>query len=126
LRYVQKQVQNGTAIPKDHLNDIAASFQFAVVKALLKKCELALKEFTVASLSLVGGVAANNELRNGFLNLGRKYNKEVIIPKLSYCGDNAAMIAFRAKSLIEAGESFSLETDAFPNFSSKYFVNSSL
>ena len=125
LRYVQKEYPNGVLIPEENLNDIAASFQNAVVKALLKKCELALKEYEISSMSLVGGVAANQELRNEFLKLGEKYKKKVVIPKLEYCGDNAAMIAFRAHSLITAGESFSLETDAFPNFSSKYFINPS-
>lgn len=127
LRYVQSTFgePKGTPIPENHLNDIAASFQNAVVKALLKKCELALKEYEISSMSLVGGVAANQELRNAFLKLGEKYKKKVVIPKLEYCGDNAAMIAFRAHSLITAGESFSLETDAFPNFSSKYFINPS-
>ena len=125
LRYIQStfDVPKGTPIPEDHLNDIAASFQNAVVKALLKKCELALKNFEISSMSLVGGVAANEQLRNSFVHLGEKYKKKVVIPKLEYCGDNAAMIAFRAKSLLAAGEKFSLETDAFPNFSSKYFVN---
>ena len=123
LRYVQKEYPNGVPIPEEDLNDIAASFQNAVVRALLKKCELALKENEISSMSLVGGVAANQELRNAFLKLGEKYKKKVVIPKLEYCGDNAAMIAFRAHSLITAGESFSLETDAFPNFSSKYFIN---
>lgn len=125
LRYVQSAFggPKGTPIPENHLNDIAASFQYAVVRALLKKCELALKEYNISSMSLVGGVAANKELRNAFLQLGGKYKKKVIIPELEYCGDNAAMIAFRAQTLLTAGETFSLETDAFPNFSSKYFIN---
>lgn len=125
LRYVQSTFggPNGNEIPENHLNDIAASFQYAVVKALLKKCELALKEYEISSMSLVGGVAANQDLRKEFLQLGEKYKKKVVIPGLEYCGDNAAMIAFRALSLINAGETFSLETDAFPNFSSKYFIN---
>ncbi|MFA4923091.1 MAG: tRNA (adenosine(37)-N6)-threonylcarbamoyltransferase complex transferase subunit TsaD [Ignavibacteriaceae bacterium] len=126
LRYVQKEFPKETSIQGNHLNDIAASFQYAVVRALLKKCELALKEYDISSMSLVGGVAANNELRNAFLQLGEKYKKKVVIPKLEYCGDNAAMIAFRARTLVNAGETFSLETDAFPNFSSKYFINASL
>jgi len=128
LRYIQSAfgAPKTTLIPEEQLNDIAASFQFAVVRALIVKCELALKNFEVASLSLVGGVAANEELRKSFFQLGAKYKKKVVIPKLEYCGDNAAMIAFRAQSLILAGEKFSIESDAFPNFSSKYFINASL
>ncbi|MFA6598539.1 MAG: tRNA (adenosine(37)-N6)-threonylcarbamoyltransferase complex transferase subunit TsaD [Ignavibacteriaceae bacterium] len=123
LRYVQKEFPKETPILEKDFNDIAASFQFAVVKALLKKCELALRTYDVSSMSLVGGVAANSALRTSFLQLGEKYKKKVVIPDLEYCGDNAAMIASRAQSLLNAGESFSLETDAFPNFSSKYFIN---
>jgi len=126
LRYVQKEFPDGAQIPQSSLNDIAASFQDAVVRALIGRCKKTLKDFEVNSISLVGGVAANSALRNAFIALGKKFNKKTVIPKYEYCGDNGAMIAFRAKSLHEAGERFSLEEDAFPNFSSKYFVSPSL
>ena len=122
LRYVQKNYGESKNIPENELNDIAASFQYAVVKALIKNAEKALNNFEVTSLSLVGGVAANKALREAVLSLGKKYNKKVIIPNIEYCGDNAAMIAFRGLTLFEAGKKFDLSYSPFPGLSSEHFA----
>ena len=122
LRYVQKKYGESKNISGPDLNDIAASFQYAVVKALIKNTEKALDNFEVKSLSLAGGVAANKALREAVLSLGKKYNKKVIIPNIEYCGDNAAMIAFRGLKLFEAGQKFDLSYSPFPGLSSKHFA----
>ncbi len=120
LRFVQKNFDSADRLTDDNISEIAFAFQKSVIKALLKKCELALQEFEINSISLVGGVAANNNLRNDFLALGLKYKKQVVIPDNQFCGDNAAMIAFRGKSLFENGERFALTEEAFASFYSKY------
>jgi N6-L-threonylcarbamoyladenine synthase len=122
LRYVQKNYGESKNIPEHDLNDIAASFQYAVVKALIKNAEKALDNFEVKSLSLVGGVAANKALREAILNLGKKHNKKVIIPNIEFCGDNAAMIAYRGLTLFEAGLKFDLSYSPFPGLSSEHFA----
>lgn len=121
LRFIQKNYSDNK-IPNTDLNDISASFQKAVIKALINNTEKAINKFNVNSISLVGGVAANNKLRVEFFNLGKKYNKKVVIPSLQFCGDNAAMIAFRGMSLFKAGEKFSSGYEPFPRFSSKYLI----
>jgi N6-L-threonylcarbamoyladenine synthase len=120
LRYVQN-TYNHLPVPESDIPDIAASFQKAVVGAISRNTERALKNYSVKSLSLVGGVAANQALRNSFQNLGEKYKVKVVIPKMEYCGDNAAMIAFRGSTLHEAGLIFGLDYPPFPGLPPGHF-----
>ncbi len=115
LRYLQKNFPNQNNIPEDNIPDIAASFQSAVIRALIQKTEKAVNNFDVNSICLVGGVAANESLRNYFLQLGETYNKKVVIPKLEYCGDNAAMIAFRGYSMATNNLLDSVSDKPYPN-----------
>lgn len=119
LRYVQKNF-GGEEISEAEVNEIAFGFQDAVVRALIKNLDKAIINFKPASISLNGGVAANSVIRDAVVKLGSRYGVPVIIPSFEYCGDNAAMIAYRGKSLVEAGEKFSNESEPFPSFSSKY------
>ncbi len=74
-------------------NDVAASFQAAVVEVLVSKAFLAAKKLNVEKIVLGGGVAANSELRARFLSEGRKKNVKIFLPSPSLCTDNAAMVA---------------------------------
>ncbi len=113
LRYIQK---NHTEEFNDtEKSSIAASFQKAATEAIIQKVRLAINENKVKSLTLVGGVAANKKLRNGFIELGRTNNIKVIMPKIEYCGDNAAMIAFRGMQYHKAGKKFNLSSNAYPS-----------
>lgn len=120
LRYVQKNF-GSEPIPGKAIPDIAASFQHAVIKALSGNMEKALQEFDVKSISLVGGVAANDRLRNSFFELAAKYNIKLIVPDLEFCGDNAAMIAFRGLKLFESGRADPFEMSPYPGLSENYF-----
>lgn len=80
--------------------DLAASFQASVIEVLVHKTLRAAKEKNVRQLLLAGGVAANRGLREV---LSAKMAQElpdvaVLIPPLSLCGDNAAMIGAAAYS----------------------------
>jgi N6-L-threonylcarbamoyladenine synthase len=124
LRYIQKNYppyEIGENIPQKDVNDIAASFQKAAVIALMKKTEKAIKDFDVSSVSLVGGVAANKSLRETFSNLCNRYNKKLVIPDLEFCGDNAAMIAFRGLTLFNEGRKFGLDYPPYPSLKLEHF-----
>jgi N6-L-threonylcarbamoyladenine synthase len=123
LRYVQSQYGIAPQIPEEDLPDLAASFQSAVIKALIKKVEKAVKKYPVKSLSLCGGVAANRALREALISAGEKYNKKVVIPDFVYCGDNAAMIAYRGMKVYESGKRFDLSYNAFPSLPEDVFIN---
>ena len=118
LRYVQSL--NGN-MNEQIIYDIAASFQFAVVQALIRKLEKAIQNFNIKSISVVGGVAANKMLRESASELANKYDVKLIIPAFEYCGDNAAMIAFRGESLYAAGIRDTLGSKPFPGLSENHF-----
>ena len=121
LRYIQKNFSDVKNIPEKEINNIAASFQKAVVNALMQNTERALNNYDVKSISLVGGVAANAKLRNEIMLLSKRYDKKIIIPSFEFCGDNAAMIAFRGKTLFEAGRQDSLNVKPYPSLGENYF-----
>jgi len=122
LRFKQSEY-GGNKIPEEDLPDIAASFQYAVVKALVLKVEKALKDFNVKSISVVGGVAANSLLKEEIIKLGKLFNKKVVIPSPEFCGDNAAMIALRGKLLALNNIKNSFEYNAYPSLKKIEFGN---
>lgn len=87
LRTVQKLQKQMPNLPVENL---AASFQQAVVDVLFEKTMAAAREFKVKNILVAGGVSANQKLRDTFLN---QEEFPVFIPPLKYCTDNAAMIA---------------------------------
>jgi N6-L-threonylcarbamoyladenine synthase len=99
-------------VPKE---DIAASFQKAVVDILLKKTFKAAKDLNVNTIVLAGGVAANSYLRKKAQELSEKQNIKVLIPPLEFCTDNAAMIAMAGYKLYKKGISSDSTLEAVPN-----------
>jgi tRNA N6-adenosine threonylcarbamoyltransferase len=73
--------------------DLAASYQDAIVRALLDRVERALEKTGLERLALGGGVAANGPLRERAATLA----PEVHVPPIALCTDNAAMIASAAR-----------------------------
>ncbi len=122
LRYLQENYGDSKNVIAEDIPDIAASFQASVVKALTQKVNLAVDEFNPKSISLVGGVAANRAIRNAMSEIADNYNKKFVVPDLQFCGDNAAMIAYRGKKLYEIGKRFELSVNAFPGMPEDAFV----
>ncbi len=122
LRFIQKEYGDPAKIPIKDAALIAASFQKAAIEALIKKTEKAILKYKISSLSLVGGVAANELLRNEFKKLSIKYKKKLVIPSLQFCGDNAAMIAYRGSKLNEANIKYNLDFNAFPSMNDYSFI----
>ncbi len=122
LRFIQKEYGDASKIPANDLPLIAAAFQYSAVKALIDKTEKALQNFKVNSISLVGGVAANQMLRDEFQKLSNRYKKKLVIPSLEYCGDNGAMIAYRGLKLHQAGIKYEYGFNAYPSLSDYSFI----
>jgi N6-L-threonylcarbamoyladenine synthase len=74
-------------------NDIAASFQRAAVEQLRGVVSRALNEYSIRTLGLCGGVAANGALRESLQNLADERGLDFVVPDKILCTDNAAMIA---------------------------------
>lgn len=89
--------------------DIAASFQEAVINALINKSFLACKIKKAGALVVGGGVAANNRLRQEFLREGREKGINVYFPPKEFCMDNAAMAAGLGYQLFKRGHRAGLD-----------------
>ena len=103
LNYLNGEAQRGTpiAVTPDALEpgraaDLAASYTDTIVRAIVKKTGLALKQTGAKTLVLAGGVAANSHLRAGLEALCAKRGARLCMPPISLCGDNAAMVGAQA------------------------------
>ena len=91
--------------------DIARAFQEAVVDTLVIKCRRALEATGFDRLVIAGGVSANRHLR-AQLDLVLAGQATVFYPRLEFCTDNGAMIAFAGCQRLLAGQQDGLEIDA--------------
>ena len=90
INTVHNAEQRGEVLDK---NDLAASFQAAVVEVLVTKTMRALEQYPVKQLIIAGGVSANRGLREALTEaLAGRDDIELVMPPLRLCGDNAAMI----------------------------------
>jgi N6-L-threonylcarbamoyladenine synthase len=74
--------------------DIARGFEEAVVDVMAIKCKRALQETGLKSLVIAGGVGANKRLRARLAEMGKAMGVNVYYPRLEFCTDNGAMIAY--------------------------------
>lgn len=96
-------------------NNLAASFQESVVDVLVTKTVKAAKQYHVKQVLLAGGVAANKGLRKKLEeSFSPLKNMELIIPPISLCTDNAAMIAAAGTVMFEKGITSELDLNANP------------
>jgi len=95
--------------------DIAASFQIAVVEVLVEKTIRAAKARRLPTIGLSGGVSLNRSVRESFINRCSKEGMELAIADGELCTDNAAMIAFAGLIRFFAGKIDRLDGDIDPN-----------
>ncbi|MBW4647834.1 MAG: tRNA (adenosine(37)-N6)-threonylcarbamoyltransferase complex transferase subunit TsaD [Kastovskya adunca ATA6-11-RM4] len=100
LRLVQKLQQEHSQLP---VNDLAASFQETVAKALTKRAIACALNYGVNTIAVGGGVAANSGLRSHLQAAAKERHLRVIFPPLKYCTDNAAMIGCAAADHLNRG-----------------------
>jgi N6-L-threonylcarbamoyladenine synthase len=96
---VQRTVVSGDFPPQD----IAASFQQAVVDCLVDRTRLALQRSDAPALVVAGGVAANLPIRAALAELARAEGRGFNVPQQWLCTDNAAMIAWAGAERFAGG-----------------------
>lgn len=96
LRYLIEKMEAG--VVEREMANLCASYQQAVVDALVRKTTFALRgaEYRYRSVGLSGGVANNRILREAFANLAAKQRIPFLAAQPKHTGDNAGMIAFAA------------------------------
>jgi N6-L-threonylcarbamoyladenine synthase len=99
------------------VRDLAASFQRAVVRVLVRRTLTACKRERVSSLLLTGGVACNKRLRGAFRSACERQKIELYAAAPGYTTDNAAMIAAAGFLGYERGQFSSLDINARSNLS---------
>jgi len=95
--------------------DVAASFQQAVVDVLVAKTAAAAQSTGATGMCLAGGVSANGALRAAFAESGRELGLPTYLPSRAMCTDNAAMIAAAGWWQLEHLGPTALDAGADPN-----------
>ncbi len=94
---------------------VCASFNWSVSDTLRIKVERALQQVgKVNSLIVAGGVAANSMIRSTMTKLAEKKRIQMVLPQLSLCTDNSAMIAYAGSLLVQAGYEHDLDFEVIP------------
>jgi N6-L-threonylcarbamoyladenine synthase len=96
--------------------DIARAFQDAVVDTLTIKCKRALKQTGFKHLVVAGGVGANIALRQSLIKMANEFTATVSFPRIEFCTDNGAMIAYAGCQRLLMGATESLSIDVLPRW----------
>lgn len=95
-------VNNQPQLDAETMQDIAWEFQESVTEILTLKCMKALKQTKLKRLVVSGGVGANKRLRERLNEAALKRGASVSYPRLEFCTDNGAMIAFAGAMRLHA------------------------
>jgi N6-L-threonylcarbamoyladenine synthase len=112
VNYVKGFTTGGEKAGEASVEDIAASFQEAVVDMLIRKVIQAGRRYKTERLVLSGGVVSNGYLRRRFQDMAREEKVDLFMPSPYLCSDNAAMIAWVGNYYLERGRADALHIDA--------------
>ena len=109
---LKSAVQRAVASGDFRKEDIAASFQQAVVDCLVDRTTIALRNSDTGTLVVAGGVAANEAIRSALVDLAKRNGRRFSVPPQWLCTDNAAMIAWAGVERFAAGHRDPLDAPA--------------
>ncbi len=96
--------------------DMARAFEEAVVETLAIKCRRALRATRLKRLVVAGGVGANRRLRERLRELAAESGGQVHYPRLEFCTDNGAMIAYAGWRRLAAGQREDAAIEVMPRW----------
>ena len=96
--------------------DVARAFEEAVVETLAIKCRRALKTTRLQRLIIAGGVGANRRLRERLREMTAELGGQVHYPRLEFCTDNGAMIAYAGWRRLAAGQREDAAIEVLPRW----------
>lgn len=96
--------------------DIARAFEDAVVETLAIKCRRALQQTGFSTLVIAGGVGANKSLRHTLHEMCKKNEASLFFPRMEFCTDNGAMIAYVGCKRLLRGDREGLSVEVFPRW----------
>ena len=96
--------------------DVARAFEEAVVETLAIKCRRALQATRLKRLIIAGGVGANRRLRERLREMMAELGGQVHYPRLEFCTDNGAMIAYAGWRRLAAGQRDSVAIEVLPRW----------
>lgn len=96
--------------------DVARAFEEAVVETLAIKCRRALHATGLKRLVVAGGVGANRRLRERLWELAAELGGQVYYPRLEFCTDNGAMIAYAGWRRLAAGQGEDAAIEVMPRW----------
>ncbi|MCB1826298.1 MAG: tRNA (adenosine(37)-N6)-threonylcarbamoyltransferase complex transferase subunit TsaD [Candidatus Competibacteraceae bacterium] len=96
--------------------DVARAFEDAVVDTLAIKCRRALQATRLRRLVVAGGVGANRRLRERLRELLAERGGQVYYPRLEFCTDNGAMIAYAGWRRLTAGQREGMAIEVLPRW----------
>lgn len=111
MQLVEKEKEVGNYV----MEDVAASFQETVVDTLVKKTELLMKQLGIHDVTLSGGVAANQRLREKMDAMVTQKGGKLYSPSLILSTDNAAMIGTAAYYTYEKHGADDMTMGVYPN-----------
>ncbi|MBN1684552.1 MAG: tRNA (adenosine(37)-N6)-threonylcarbamoyltransferase complex transferase subunit TsaD [Gammaproteobacteria bacterium] len=92
--------------------DLALAFQEAMIDTLVIKCKRAIEQKRIERLLIGGGVSANQFLREKLEKMLKKVDAKLFYPRLAFCTDNGAMIAYAGCQRLLRGQKDNLVIQA--------------
>jgi N6-L-threonylcarbamoyladenine synthase len=107
---------DGTGGSEEDRRDVAAGFEEAVADTLTIKTRRALEATGLKTLVVAGGVSANQRIRSKLTDMASKMGCQIAFPRLEFCGDNGAMIAYAGYQRLTGGQNEPPEILARPRW----------
>jgi N6-L-threonylcarbamoyladenine synthase len=114
-RGVESGIDSDEKLGTGAVDDICASFQESVVEVLATKAIDAARKYHCKDVTVAGGVSANSALRERLATESGKHGMRAHVPRMEFCMDNGAMIAYVGALKLARGEVSAMNLSAVPS-----------